>query len=54
MNPNELRRRVEEAILARIDVVVWNHMRAIEAVECNSLREIMHRWQRSMSGQAPK
>ena len=54
MNPNELRRRVEEAILARIDVVAWNHMRDIEAVECNSLREIMHRWQRSISGQAPK
>jgi hypothetical protein len=52
MNPNELRRRVEQAILAHIDVAAWNHMRRIERVECNSLREIMHRWRQSMSGQA--
>jgi hypothetical protein len=54
LNPNELRRRVEQAILAHIDVAAWNHMRAIEEVECNSLRDVMMRWRQSISGQATK
>jgi hypothetical protein len=52
MNPNELRRRVEQAILAHIDAPAWNHMAAIERVECNSLREVMSRWRASISGPA--
>jgi hypothetical protein len=52
MNPNELRRRVEQAILAHVDVEAWKHMVAIEQVECNSLREVMNRWRESMSGPA--
>jgi hypothetical protein len=52
MNPNELRRRVEQAILAHIEVATWNHMVAIEKVECDSLREVMNRWRESMPGPA--
>jgi hypothetical protein len=54
LNPNELRRRVEQAILAQIDVPAWNHMQAIEEVECNSLRDVMTRWRESISGPATK
>ena len=52
MNPNELRRRVEQAILDHIDRPAWNRMAEIEAVECQSLQEILQRWQDSMSGPA--
>jgi hypothetical protein len=52
MNPNDLRTRVENAIRAFIDVDAWNRMREVEAVECQSLRDIMTRWQQSISGQA--
>jgi hypothetical protein len=52
LNPNELRRRVEEAILAHIDRAAWDHMRHIEAVECQSFQEIHQRWQTSTSGLA--
>jgi hypothetical protein len=51
MNPNELRERVEQAILAHINVPAWNHMVEVEKVECDSLKEIMQRWQNSISGQ---
>jgi hypothetical protein len=52
MNPNELRARVEQAIRERIDPVAWEGMREIEAAECQSLEDILSRWQESMSGQA--
>jgi hypothetical protein len=52
MNPNELRRRVEQAILANIDWPAWSQMARIEAVECNSLREILQRWKQVNSGLA--
>lgn len=52
MNPNELRARVEQAILERIDRVAWGRMQEIEAAECQSLEEILSRWQGSISGQA--
>jgi hypothetical protein len=54
MNPNELRRRIEQAILAYIDMAAWNHMVAIEQVECDSLREITDRWRTSISGPATR
>jgi hypothetical protein len=52
MNPNELRARVEQAILARIAPVAWERMREIEAAECASLEDIHSRWHGSISGQA--
>jgi hypothetical protein len=52
MNSNDLRTRVENAIHVFIDVDAWNRMREVEAVECQSLRDIMTRWQQSISGQA--
>ena len=53
MNPNELRRRVELAILAHIDRDAWNQMRAIETVECDSFREIRERWDGLSDGLPP-
>jgi hypothetical protein len=53
LNPNELRRRVEGAIIDHIDVPAWRRMKEIEQVECDSLREILNKWQPSMSGLAP-
>jgi hypothetical protein len=52
LNPNELRDRVEQAIIAHIDAPAWRRMKEIEQVECNSLRDIPGRWQRSISGLA--
>jgi hypothetical protein len=49
LNPNELRARVERAIIERIDIPAWNRMREIEAVECQSLRDILSTWRRSLS-----
>jgi hypothetical protein len=43
MNPNDLRTRIEQAILARIDPLAWHRM-----------REIMANWQQSIPGQAMK
>ena len=54
MNPNDLRTRVENAIRACIDVDAWNRMGEVETVECQSLRDIMTRWQQSIAGQATK
>jgi hypothetical protein len=53
LNPNELRARVERAILERIDRPAWNHMQQIEAVECNSLRDILTTWHDSLSDGRP-
>jgi hypothetical protein len=54
LNPNELRRRVEQEILANIDGPAWNHMVQVETVACDSLQEIMQRWQDSIAGPATK
>jgi hypothetical protein len=48
LNPNALRDRVEAAIIARIDPVAWRRMVEVEAVECQSLREILQTWQGSI------
>jgi hypothetical protein len=52
MNPNELRRRVEEAIIDNIDVPAWDRMVQIETAECDSLKGILQSWQNSISGLA--
>jgi hypothetical protein len=49
LNPNELRSRVEQAIIERIDPLAWNRMREIEGAECQSLREIPNTWRQSLS-----
>jgi hypothetical protein len=53
LNPNELRARVEAAIIDRIDIPAWNRMREIEAVECQSLRDILNTWHDSLSDGRP-
>jgi hypothetical protein len=45
MNPNDLRTRVGQAIADYIDVDAWEDMERIETVECDSLKEILGRWQ---------
>jgi hypothetical protein len=54
VNPNDLRTRVEQAIFERIDPVTCERMREIEAAECESLQDILSRWQGSISGQAKR
>jgi hypothetical protein len=49
MNPNDLRARVEEAIFDYIDVEAWEAMQRVERVECQSLQEILGRWQEASS-----
>lgn len=44
MNPADLRRRVERAIRAEIDMDEWGRVEEIEAVERESLVEVMSNW----------
>jgi hypothetical protein len=49
MNPNDLRARVGQAIADYIDVEAWEAMQRVERVECQSLQEILGRWQEASS-----
>lgn len=42
--PNELRRRVEAAILGHVDMDEWTRLQRIEAVEKQSMQEYVDKW----------
>ena len=58
LSPVVLRRRLEEAILARIDHDAWERAEITERAECESLESILNAWpnlaRSSISGQAPE
>lgn len=53
LSPVIVRSRIENEVLARLDLDAWNHSIEIEAAEINSMNELMARWP-SISGQANK
>ena len=44
MDPNELRRRVKEQIVALIEPGAWNRCAAVNKVEQESLRTFLSQW----------
>lgn len=46
MDPNDLRARVRDAIVERIDTDAWNHAIEIERVEVESMRQFHAEWTR--------
>jgi hypothetical protein len=47
MNPNDLRGRVRDAILSRIDIDAWKHCQAVEKAERESLNAYVRAWPKS-------
>lgn len=54
LSPVILRKRVENAIVSRLDIAAWNHSMKIEAAERESMSSILATWKKSISGQASK
>ena len=50
IDPNDLRERVREQIETRLDLVAWEHAKAIEAAEVESMRGFHKVWQRMLAG----
>jgi hypothetical protein len=44
MNPNDLRERLRNEIVQRIDVDAWNHCQAVEDIERESLNRFVQAW----------
>ena len=44
MNPNDLRARIREEILARIDLKAWKHCQKVEEAEKESLNLYVRSW----------
>jgi hypothetical protein len=44
MNPNDLRQRLRDEIMQRIDVDAWNHCQAVEDAERESLNRYVKAW----------
>ena len=44
MNPNDLRQRLRDEIVQRIDVDAWEHCQAVEDAERESLNEYIQAW----------
>lgn len=44
MNPNDLRQRIRDEIVGRIDVDAWNHCQEVEAAERESLNSYVRAW----------
>ena len=49
MDPNDLRNRVEEEILALIDPIAWERCDRVNKAEQESLRTILDQWGRRVS-----
>ena len=45
--PTELRRRIEEAVMAMLDSELWNRAVKVEKAELASIQEIVERWPRA-------
>lgn len=50
MDPNDLRRRVREAIESYMDMDAWNHALQIERAERESMQEFHNAWTRRLGG----
>jgi hypothetical protein len=48
MPPPDLRRRVEARIRERLNLLIWEHARKIEAVEVASMEEFRNSWQATL------
>jgi len=54
MPPPDLRQRVKDHIVQRLDRELWDHARMVEDAETNSIRELMGVWNATILGQVPK
>jgi hypothetical protein len=48
LSPVILRKRVENAIVSRLDIAAWNHSMEIEAAERESMSGILATWKKSI------
>lgn len=54
LSPVTLRKRVENAIVSRLDISAWNHSMKVEAAERESISNILATWKKSITRQAGK
>ena len=52
IDPNDLRQRVEEQIVTRLDLPAWEHAKHIEAAEVESMHSFHRSWQDTMRKEA--
>jgi hypothetical protein len=50
MNPNDLRERLRNAIISRIDMAAWEHCKTVEKAERESLNRFVKRWSKAKGG----
>lgn len=50
VDPNDLRDRVRQQIETRLDLPLWEHAKAVEAAEVESMRGFHQTWQRMLAG----
>jgi hypothetical protein len=53
MDPNDLRSRVEEAIIAEIEREAWDRCQTVEKAERESLQSVMEKWGEARDGAVP-
>jgi hypothetical protein len=52
IDPNDLRQRVREQIVTRLDLPVWEHAKRIEATEVDSMKSFHKAWTSRLQGSA--
>lgn len=52
IDPNDLRQRVREQIVTRLNLPLWEHAKEIEAVEVESMKSFHQSWKSRMEGSA--
>lgn len=50
IDPNDLRQRVREQIVTRLNLLAWEHAKRIEAVEVESMKSFHHAWKTRLQG----
>lgn len=50
IDPNDLRQRVREQIVTRLNLLAWEHAKRIEEVEVASMQDFHHAWKVRMQG----
>lgn len=52
INPNDLRQRVREQIVSRLNLLAWEHAQSIEDVEVESMGDFHRAWSKCLEGAA--
>lgn len=50
IDPNDLRKRVREQIVTRLNLLAWEHAKRIEEVEVESMQSFHHAWTTRLQG----